>query len=65
MKGKLLIALLAILLVLPGCAKTKTVTCDGCGKQQQIDAGSKMDDSWIIYCKECEERLFGEDGVVS
>ncbi|MBR5126178.1 MAG: hypothetical protein IKU68_05535 [Oscillospiraceae bacterium] len=56
MKAKLLIALLAVLL-LSGCGETKTITCDGCGKTQQIKASSNMDDSWIIYCEECEPQM--------
>ena len=57
MNAKLLIALTAMLLLLTGCGGSKTITCDGCGKTQKISAGSKMDDSWIIYCQECEAKL--------
>lgn len=64
MKVKILIALLAALLLI-GCGKTKTVTCDGCGKEQEIEAKSNMDDGWIIYCEECQVEFFGEDGLVS
>lgn len=64
MKSKLIIVLAALLL-LTGCGETKTVTCDGCGKQQELPSDSKIDDSWIVYCEECENTLFGGDGVVS
>ena len=57
--------LLCLVALLTGCGEKKTVTCDGCGKAQTLDAGSRMDDSWIIYCKECYVRLFGEDGLIS
>ena len=56
--------LLAALLLLTGCGETKTVTCDGCGKAVEIKADSNMDDSWIVFCGECETDLFGEDGLI-
>lgn len=57
MNAKLLIALTAMLLLLTGCGGSKTITCDDCGKTQKISTSSKMDDSWIIYCQECEAKL--------
>ena len=63
MKGKLLILLLAVLLLLTACGKTRTIACDGCGKQQEIKASSNMDDSWIIYCRECEDQLMDKNGA--
>ena len=65
MKLKYLVALLIALLVLAGCGKTKSVTCDACGKEIQLSADSNITDEWIVYCKDCELSLFGEDGVVS
>lgn len=65
-KFKLLAILAAALLLLPGCGeKTKTVICDGCGVEIEIEADSNMDNSWIIYCHDCEIEFFGEDGIVS
>lgn len=66
MKKRMFLLALAALLTLAGCAEeTKTVICDGCGKELTIDADSNMDDSWIIYCHDCEIEFFGEDGLVS
>lgn len=49
----LLTALLALSLI--GCKKTVTLHCDGCGKEVQADA--KMDETWIIFCKDCEPKV--------
>lgn len=65
MKTKLLLILLAAFLLLTGCGETRTVTCDGCGETLEIEADSNMDDSWIIYCEECQVEFFGEDGLIS
>lgn len=67
MKTKIfaLIAAMMMILTLFGCQKkTKTVTCDGCGTEVLIEADSNMDDSWIIYCEDCELEFFGESGLV-
>ena len=63
---KLLCLLLALALVLlTGCSKeTRTVTCDGCGAEITLEADSKITDEWIVYCKTCEQELFGGTGVV-
>ena len=65
-KRKLLCILLALaLLLLGGCAKEKrTVTCDGCGQEITLDANSNITDEWIVFCKTCEQELFGGTGVV-
>ena len=58
--------LLAVLLVLlPGCAGSKTVTCDHCGETIQLPQDSKIEEDWIVFCKTCEEDLFAENPVVS
>lgn len=51
------ILLAASVLLLAACGKTKTVTCDNCGKTVRIAANSEMDDSWIIFCSDCEKTL--------
>ena len=63
---KLLGLLLALtLLLLSGCGKeTRTVTCDGCGQEITVEAGSNITDEWILFCKTCEQELFGGTGVV-
>lgn len=64
MRGKLLILMLVAMLLLSGCGKTRTVTCDHCGKSVKVKEDSNVDDSWILYCAECELELFGEDGLI-
>lgn len=54
----LLIALVGVMLaMLNGCGEKKTLICDGCGKEVQVKADSNMDDSWIIFCADCEKEL--------
>ena len=50
-------------LSLAGCAPTKTVHCDNCGKEFRISADSSMDEDWILYCDQCEKEL-GLDNMV-
>ena len=59
-----ILCLVMLLGICAGCGATKIVICDHCGAEITIDADSNMDDSWIIFCKECEEELWGEDGMV-
>ena len=53
---KMIWALLAavLALALAACGKV-TLHCDGCGKEVQAD--SKMDESWIVFCSDCEPEL--------
>ncbi|MBQ3504936.1 MAG: hypothetical protein IJA75_09575 [Oscillospiraceae bacterium] len=62
---KLALLLAALLLLLPGCGETRTVTCDHCGAQIELPADSKIEDDWIVFCKACEEDLFADNPVVS
>ena len=54
---KIIVLLLAALLALGlmGCKKTVVLHCDGCGKE--VNADPKMDESWIVFCKDCEPEL--------
>ena len=54
---------LAALLSLAACGATKTLHCDGCGKELAVSESSNMDESWIVYCETCEKDLFGEDYI--
>jgi len=66
-KGAALMAavlMLAALLTGCGAGPTKTVHCDRCGKELKVAADSNMeDDTWIIYCSDCEKEL-GLDTIV-
>lgn len=65
MKKTLCILMTAgILFTLTACAKTKALHCDNCGKEITVKESSDMDDSWLIYCEECNEELFGEDPLL-
>ena len=55
---------LVLMLTLVACGK-RIVTCDGCGKDIEVQAKSNVTDEWILYCSECEVELFGEDGLIS
>lgn len=54
---KILIALMAALtlFVLASCGETetKTLTCDGCGKDVEVEADSAMEEEWIVFCEDC------------
>ncbi len=45
--------IIALLASLAGCAETKTLTCDRCGKQFEVPESSNMEDSWIVFCDVC------------
>lgn len=64
-KLALLLALLVLLSALTGCGEPKTVTCDHCGASIELSRNSNITDEWIIFCKTCEEELFGDNPVVS
>ena len=65
MKKILAIALvLCMLFALSGCGKTKTLHCDNCDKKVKVDEDSNMTEDWIIYCDECNEKLFGDDPLL-
>ena len=55
---KVIIFLLAavMLLGLTGCG-TKTLHCDGCGKEVQVKKSSNMEESWLVYCEECNKEI--------
>lgn len=63
---KIVILFLAafVLLSLSACGKTKTLHCDNCKKEVTVKEKSNMEESWIIYCDECNEKLFGDDPVL-
>ena len=64
-KLALLLALLTLLTVLTGCGEPKTVSCDHCGATIELTRDSNITDEWIVFCKTCEEELFGDNPVVS
>lgn len=53
---RMFIILLTVLLAISmyACGKV-TLHCDVCGKE--IRANSNMDESWIVFCTDCEPEL--------
>jgi len=47
-----------------GCGKKKILHCDHCGGEVEVKESSNMDEDWIIYCGECNEKLFGDDPIL-
>lgn len=60
-----MLAALTLLALLAGCGGTKIVHCDHCGDEIELAADDKIEEDWIVFCKTCEEELFGEEPVVS
>ena len=60
----LLLCVLLLCVLLTACAATRIVHCDRCGKELTVKENSNMqDDTWTIYCPECEHAL-GLDEIV-
>lgn len=57
----ILLSVVALLLALAACGATKILHCDHCGKEISVKESSNMEEDWIIYCKDCNEDLFGDD----
>jgi len=66
---KMLLRAIAICLVavvmftVTGC-KTKVLHCDNCNKEVKVAEKSEMEEEWTIFCKECNEKLFGDDPLL-
>ena len=44
--------------VIASCDKEmKTLTCDGCGVEVQVEADSNMEEDWLIYCEKCNAEI--------
>ena len=52
-----------LLLSLTSCA-TKVLHCDHCGTEVKVKESSNMEEDWIIYCADCNEKLFGDDPLL-
>ena len=66
MKKVCCVLLLVIsLLVFSGCSATKTLHCDNCDEEVVVKESSNMDESWDIYCEECNEKLFADNPVLN
>ena len=52
-----LLLTLVLLMSLAACGKTRTVICDRCGAEIQVEADSNITDDWILFCKDCEEEI--------
>ena len=56
-KATAILLVLVLLLSLAACAKTRTVTCDRCGTDVEVDEKSNITDEWIVFCKDCEAEV--------
>ena len=57
-KMKRLFILLFVLLTLftvSSCGEKKILHCDECNAEVKVDAASEMDESWTIYCSNCNK----------
>ena len=59
----LFLLLTTVSFVATGCG-TKTLYCDGCNAELKVAKSSNMDEDWIVFCKDCEEELFGDSPIV-
>lgn len=59
-----LVVCMVLAMLLTGCGKTKILHCDHCGQEVKVQESSNMEESWIIYCEECNESLFGDDPLL-
>lgn len=60
------ILVVCVLLVLASCGSSekKTLHCDRCGVEVEVEKNSNMAEDWIIYCETCNEELFGDDPLL-
>jgi hypothetical protein len=49
--------ILALLALLPSCGEKKILHCDGCGREVEVAASSRMEEEWIVFCEDCEKGL--------
>ena len=54
------VMLIAMFLSATGCVKTKTLHCDDCNKEIIVKENSNMDESWNIFCEDCEAKRLAD-----
>lgn len=64
-KALCILMILGLIFTMVGCSATKTLHCDHCGKEAKVKASSNMEEDWIIYCEECNEKLFGDNPLLN
>ena len=65
MKKAICLFLIAgVLFTFTACAKKKKLHCDNCQKEVTVKESSDMQEDWLVYCGECNEKLFGDDPVL-
>ena len=61
-KISVLLAILLVMLCASSCTKEmKKLTCDGCGKEVEVEKSSNMEEEWIILCEDCQPEIEFED----
>lgn len=61
----LLVFILSLSMFILGSCGTKTLHCDRCGEELKVANSSNMEEDWIVFCKDCEEEVFGDEPLVS
>ena len=59
------IMVISCIFIMAGCSATKTLHCDNCNKEVKVKENSNMDESWAIFCDECNEELFGDNPLLN
>ena len=60
----LILTLIVILTITTSCGEKKILHCDHCNKEVTVDAKSNTEEDWTIFCKECNDELFGDDPIL-
>lgn len=63
-KVSIAVLALCLLLCIAGCGAKKTLHCDNCQAEVQVEEDSNMTEEWTIYCEACNEKLFGDDPLL-
>ncbi len=57
-KAVTIIAVLLLTCMTAACGKaTKIVHCDRCNAEIKVEASSNVDESWTLYCEECDKEM--------
>ena len=54
-KIHILLFVLVMLFTVSSCGAEKILHCDKCNTEVKVAADSEMDESWTIYCSDCNK----------
>ena len=52
-----LLLVIAFVLGMAACGKTKIVHCDRCDAEIEVKADSNVEEDWIVFCADCEKEV--------